>query len=60
MVIKDTQFECFVKYLQIKKIIQIANEAGIDISNELEPLKSYDGNNIFILDLKREAFKNEA
>ena len=47
--------EYLMKCIEIKMLIQLASETGIDISKECEPIKDYEGNNIFLLDLKREA-----
>ena len=41
--------------IELKLSIQIAKETGIDLTEECEPLKNYEGNNVFLLDLKREA-----
>ena len=40
------------KYMSIWLMISIAKEFGVDISQDLAPLKTYSGNNTYILELK--------
>ena len=50
-----TNEECVLICLQLKKAIKFAKENGIDLSKECEPLKEYNGKNLYLLDLKNEA-----
>ena len=40
------------KYMSIWLMISAAQEFGVDISKDLAPLKTYTGNNKYILELK--------
>lgn len=40
------------KYISIWLMIGAAQEFGVDISKDLEPLKTYTGSNKYILELK--------
>ena len=54
MVKLDTNEDCIKACIAIKHMITVAIENEIDISKECEPLKDYNGSNIFLLDLKRQ------
>lgn len=49
----------FETYMHIWMIVMAANEMNIDISKDLLPLKTYTGNNKYILDLKEYCEVNE-
>jgi len=55
----DNMDHIFETYMHIWMIVMAANEMNIDISKDLLPLKTYTGNNKYILDLKEYCEVNE-
>ena len=46
----------FIDYITLTFLLHLAKELKIDINEELEPLRNYNGSNKYLLDLKERYF----